>query len=379
MKKEFKKIILRHVLINDERYIGLQFYNSDVIQRLIKTLPGIKWSKQYEIPILLNTPNNLNLLFNTFKGIAYIDGKYFFKNRPVQGQQPENARELVQQLKERKPQKNWITCPPEYLEKLELKHYSKSTIRSYVGHFEDFLNFHNTKNPNNLNEIDIRRYLSSKAQAGKANSTLNQIVNAIKFYYEMVLNMPNRFYEIERPKKEQRLPKVLAKENVLKMIAVTTNIKQKCILETLYSGGLRRGELLNLKLGDIDSNRMLIRIISGKGNKDRYTLLSNKLLEHLREYIKEYRPEVYLFEGEKGKSYSATSVKHIVERSAKRAKITQKVTPHMLRHSFATHLIENGTNLRQVQELLGHNSSLTTELYTHVAMSTFEKIKNPLD
>jgi len=191
--------------------------------------------------------------------------------------------------------------------------------------------------------------------------------------------MPNRFYTIERPRKKEKLPKVISKQEVLRMIAVSTNSKHKCIISLLYSSGLRRSELLNLTLSDIESDRMLIRVEGAKGNKDRYTLLSEKILVDLRIYFKIYRPKKYLFEGLKGGKYSSNSVLKVVKKAAEKAAINKRVTPHILRHSFATHLLENGTDLRYIQELLGHNSSKTTEVYTHVAKNNFNKIKNPLD
>ncbi|HEY5688320.1 MAG TPA: tyrosine-type recombinase/integrase, partial [Yeosuana sp.] len=157
------------------------------------------------------------------------------------------------------------------------------------------------------------------------------------------------------------------------------NIKHRCIVELLYSAGLRRNELLNLKISDVDSKRMLIKVNQGKGKKDRYTLLSETLLSDLRQYYRVYNPKIFLFEGEPGKAYSSSSVRMIVYRAAKLARIRKKVTPHTLRHSFATHLLERGTDLRYIQSLLGHTSSRTTEIYAHVAVNTFRNIENPLD
>ncbi|MEQ8240916.1 MAG: tyrosine-type recombinase/integrase [Cyclobacteriaceae bacterium] len=203
--------------------------------------------------------------------------------------------------------------------------------------------------------------------------------NGVKFYYEVVLGMPNRFYSVERPFKKESLPKVISKESVIKMIDVCPNIKHRCIVALLYSSGLRRAELLNLKISDIDSERMTIRVTQGKGKKDRISILSKRLLEDLRNYYRAWRPKEYLFEGQEGGQYSATSVAKIIDRAAKKAKITQKVTPHMLRHSFATHLLEAGTDLRSIQTLLGHSSSRTTEVYTHIAVTGLSRIQNPLD
>ena len=191
--------------------------------------------------------------------------------------------------------------------------------------------------------------------------------------------MPNRMYTIERPRKESKLPKVLSVEEVKLLIENTNNIKHRCVISLLYSAGLRRSELLNLKVNDIDSKRMLIFIRSAKGNKDRYTLLSKATLTDLRIYFKQWQPKVFLFEGMKGNKYSPTSVANVVNKAALKAKIIKKVTPHMLRHSFATHLLENNTDLRYIQTLLGHSSTKTTEVYTQVAVNNIQNIKSPLD
>ncbi len=158
-----------------------------------------------------------------------------------------------------------------------------------------------------------------------------------------------------------------------------SNLKHKCILMTIYSGGLRRSELINLKITDIDSQRMLIKVVAAKGKKDRYTCLSEKLLLHLREYYIKYKPHKWLFEGLNGRPYSATSIEKIFQSAVRKANINKYVTPHSLRHSFATHLLEQGINLRYIQELLGHASTKSTELYTRVASNELRKIRNPLD
>ncbi len=191
--------------------------------------------------------------------------------------------------------------------------------------------------------------------------------------------MPNRFYSIECPRKKEHLPGVLSKEEILQMIQATKNLKHRCMISLLYSTGLRRGELLTMKVTDIDSHRMLVKVKQGKGGKDRYTLLRKQVLHELRAYYLQYHPKEYLFEGPGGRPYSGSSVMKIVHRAARKAGIRQRVTPHMLRHSFATHLLEAGTDLCYIQVLLGYNSSKTTERYTHVARNAFNTIKNLLD
>ncbi len=221
------------------------------------------------------------------------------------------------------------------------------------------------------------RYLVMERKV--SSSYQNQAINAIKFYYERVLGGHRKIYMVERPRREKALPEVLSEQEVLLLFNQVENIKHKVILMLLYSSGLRLSELLNLKIKDIDSKRMQVRIEQSKGKKDRYTLLSKKLLPILRQYFKEYQPKEWLFEGIKGNQYSAESVQSIVREACKKAGIKKKVSSHTLRHSFATHLLENGTDLRYIQSLLGHSSSKTTEVYTHITTKGFDQIKNPLD
>ena len=190
---------------------------------------------------------------------------------------------------------------------------------------------------------------------------------------------PRKVYYIERPQKEKFLPEVLSEEEVIKIIKSISNTKHKALIMTIYSGGLRISELINLKVKDIDSDRMQIRISQSKGKKDRYTLLSKKTLITLRQYFKEYKPKEWLFEGESGGQYSTTSVEKILKRALIATGIKKRITVHSLRHSFATHLLESGTDLRYIQNLLGHSSSKTTEIYTHITTKGLDRIVNPLD
>ncbi len=371
-----KSITLYHLMIKDQKMIGIKFTPDRLIQGLIKSLPGPKWSEQYNMAYIPNTKGNLGIIFNTFKGLVWINYNRFMTNRPVN---TDNDTVDVEWFRKRTPVPGYRPCPEEYLLKLELRRYANSTVKTYVSFFEMFINHYREKELNAINESDIRAFLQKLIHRNVSNSYLNQAINAIKFYYEVVLGMPNRFYDIERPRKEYKLPTVISKEEILAIIDCTNNIKHRCIVELLYGSGLRRSELLNLKITDVDSKRMLIRVQSGKGKKDRHTLLSKSALEDLRVYYKEWRPQKYLFEGRKASRYGAESVLSIVKKAAVRARIGQTVTPHVLRHSFATHLLESGVDLRQIQVLLGHGSSKTTEIYTHVATNTFREIKNPLD
>ncbi len=372
-----RQITLKHLYINDQKMIGIKFYPDKLIQTLVKQLPDVKWSQPYGMAYIPNKGNNLDVIFDTFKAVGWINCSNFFPNKPIHAG---NESLTVDAYRKRKPRDNWRFCPEEFYQKLEVRMYSMNTAKIYIGMFERFINYYpKVDNLMSLSEIDIKNYLQKLVLEKKSDTYINQSINAIKFYYEVVKEMPNRFYSIERPIKKETLPKVLSKESVLKMISSCRNIKHKCIISLLYSAGLRRNELLQLKIEDIDSDRMLITVRQSKGNKDRITLLSKQLLIELRMYYKAYKPKTYLFEGSDGGLYSPTSVARIIYRAAKNANIQKRVTPHMLRHSFATHLLESGTDLRYIQSLLGHSSSRTTEIYTNVALNGLEKIQNPLD
>lgn len=368
-------ITLLHLLIKGEKMIGIKFQPNSLIQNLIKSLPNPKWSSENNAVYIKNNKENLTQIFKTFRGIAWVDTRLFITNKPIK----DNPKLNIDSFRNRKIVDGYKYCPEEFLIKLELKRYSYNTAKTYISLFEKFINRFYDIPVNHLTEIEIRQYLKELHDLELSNSYLNQMVNSIKFYFEIVMNMPNRMYTIERPRKEAKLPKVLSVEDVKLLIENTNNIKHRCVISLLYSAGLRRSELLNLKINDIDSKRMLIFVGSAKGNKDRYTLLSESTLTDLRTYFKQWQPKMFLFEGIKGGKYSPTSVVNIVNKAVIKAKIKKKVTPHMLRHSFATHLLENNTDLRYIQTLLGHSSSKTTEVYTQVAVKNLQNIKSPLD
>ncbi len=266
-----------------------------------------------------------------------------------------------------------------YQDQLTQQRYSANTIKTYCNYFKDFSLYFSDQELKSVTTFQINEYILDLIKLKNiSTSQQNQRINAIKFYFEKVLGRNKQYYNIVRPRREQKLPDVISKEKIAMMLKVTLNIKHKMIISLLYSGGLRRSEVLELKLSDIQSDRGLLKIRAAKGKKDRHTILSIPLLKQLREYYREYRPREYLFEGQGGK-YSAGSVAKIVKRAGEKAGIKQTLTPHMLRHSFATHLLEQGTDLRYIQELLGHQSSKTTEIYTHVSSKYYRKIQNPID
>jgi site-specific recombinase XerD len=207
----------------------------------------------------------------------------------------------------------------------------------------------------------------------------NQTINSIKLFFKIIHDSKIVITELHRPKNAKTLPNVLSKEETFKLIDSTTNIKHKTLLALIYSSGLRISEAINMKIIDIDSQRMLIHVKNAKGKKDRYTLLSTKVLVLLKEYYTIYKPKTFLFEGQYGEQYSSRSAQSVLHQSAKKAGITKQITLHTLRHSFATHLLENGTDLRYIQDLLGHSSPKTTMIYTHVTSTSLKKIINPFD
>ncbi|MDP5011651.1 MAG: site-specific integrase [Crocinitomicaceae bacterium] len=374
---EFRKsITLKHLLINETRCIGIQFQPDKVVNALLKELPNIKWSNDFNLPYVPNTKANIGLIYQKFRGVAWVNTNYFFSHRRISN---DNEEINVDWFRRRKLPEGYRSCPEEYLLKLELKRYANNTAKTYIQCFEKFINSQKEQDLMRINEQDIQHYLQQLIQHKKSNSYVNQMINSIKFYYEIVKEMPNRFYSVERPRKEFTLPKVLSKEEIKNIIDAAGTIKHRCILSLMYSSGIRIGELLQLKIEDIDSKRMLIRVNQGKGKRDRMTLLSEKVLLDLRIYYQQTRPKNYLFESPDGQMYSASSVQKILKKAAITCGIRKNVNPHMLRHSFATHLLESGTDLRYIQTLLGHKSSKTTEIYTHVATNTFISIKNPLD
>ena len=375
MQNRFNTITLRNLVIDNKKMIGLEYKNNPTIDALVDSLNKVEWSEKFQMKYVEKSKENLDKIYTIFKSVAWVNSKYFFKDKPVNTLIPEPDYTHVKNKRSKYSRK----CPNEYIEKLQVLRYSKNTVNTYIPMFEEFINYYKEKELISLNENDIRTFLLSLVNRGVSHSYQNQSINAIKFYYEIVLGLPNRYYHIDRPRKQEKLPLVLSVEEVQSVIKSVSNLKHKAILITIYSAGLRMSELLELKMSDILSDRKLILIRNGKGGKDRTSLLGTKTLEILRLYYKAYKPEEYLFEGQKGRRYSATSVRKIFKKALINAKIIKPATVHTLRHSFATHLLEKGTNLRYIQTLLGHSSPKTTEIYTRVSTMDIEDIKNPID
>ena len=263
---------------------------------------------------------------------------------------------------------------------LKIKRYSKNTINAYRSFIKLFFQISPTKEVNSLknNEIiNILFLIVNKKQYGAQSH--KQLLSAVKLFYKEMYNRHLVFDSIRPRNRPKSNPVVLSKKEIKQLLKVTYNQKHKAILTTVYSLGLRAGELINLKVQDIDGDRNVVLIKKGKGYKDRTIMLSPVLKNCLREYYKSYKPKVYLFEGQNGGKYTTSSMRKILANSVQRAKINKPVVLHSLRHSFATHLLESGTDIRVIQVLLGHNSIKTTQVYTKVSNALIHKVKSPLD
>lgn len=266
------------------------------------------------------------------------------------------------------------------IETLQLKGYSENTIKTYRNEFAQLLYLLKNKSVDSLNEEKVRGYfLYCINELKMSENQLHSRFNAVKFYFEQVLKREKVFVEIPRPKKPSLLPKVINAQDIKKMLSVTENRKHKLMLKLCYGMGLRVSEIVNLKITDIDSKSMQVLIARAKGKKDRYVNLPESVLEELRAYYKEYKPKEFLFEGQYGGQYSLRSAQNVFKNALKKAHINKQVGIHSLRHSFATHLLEAGTDISYIQKLLGHNDIKTTLIYAQVGKKDLKKVKSPLD
>lgn len=266
-------------------------------------------------------------------------------------------------------------------DELRLRNYSPKTIKAYRSSIRTFVRYVAPRHPRALSDADLRQYLLYLIEQRKVEAaTVNQVINALRFLYEELYKRPIQVGELPRPKRERKLPVTLSAEEILLLFDRIQNLKHKTILMLIYSAGLRVGEAVRVKIADIDGHRRLIHLKGGKGKKDRYTVLGDSMLKQLRVYYQQYQPREYLFEGGNGRDHIAErSVQNVFQRAVRAAAIRKPVSVHSLRHAFATHLLEAGTDLRSIQELLGHSNIKTTEIYTHVSKRRLEKIISPLD
>lgn len=330
-----------------EERIAVYFEKNYALIARIKKVDGARWSQTLKVWHVNNNLEN-QLRF----GI-------------------EIPRPSVEGYKELKKFKSWLIS----------RRYSENTIKTYTEALRSFLTFFNAKSSAEITNDDLIFYNNNYINKNNLSTSYqNQIVNAIKLYFSSVKEKKIEIEKIHRPKREKTLPNVLSKEEVKLILNAHQNIKHKAMLSLIYSCGLRRSELLNLKLSDINSQRDIVLIKQAKGKKDRIAPLSPNILSLLRDYYKVYKPKTWLFEGvNAGEPYDARSLSNVLKQALVKVGITKPVSLHWLRHSYATHLLESGTDLRFIQELLGHNSSRTTEIYTHVSTKKLEQIKSPYD
>ncbi|MDQ3110483.1 MAG: site-specific integrase [Bacteroidota bacterium] len=268
-----------------------------------------------------------------------------------------------------------------YVEHMRIRRFSEQTISVYRETLIVFLRWTNGKLPEEITAQDVHDFNSNYILGRNLSASYqNQFVNSLKKFCSEILKLNLNPGELIRPRKGNPLPNVLSKAEVEELIKVTQNIKHRAMLLLIYNCGLRRGELLNLKPIHIESGRMIVNIKGGKGKKDRIVPVSEKMISFLRSYYVTFRPKVYLFEGQiPGEQYSERSIELVLKKSVRLAKINKPVSLHWLRHSYATHLLESGTDLRYIQELLGHSSPKTTQIYTHVSTHAISKIASPAD
>lgn len=365
---------IRIIEIDERNRIAISCpYNKDTYTRC-KSLVGAKWESRLKIWHVALTEQQFTQIKKAFEGYR-LEGEeelnvYFANKRKVVDQEglytelSTVAKEGIQHFK------RWLTQ----------KRYSENTIKSYIGSIIVFLSFHKDKKIEELNAEDwVRFNLEYIIQNKYSVSFQNQVCNAVKLFFSKEFGIFVPIENIERPRKTQVLPNVLSADEVKKILSSCINLKHRAMLSLIYSAGLRRSELINIKVKDIDSDRMTLHIRQSKGNKDRVLPLSGKILELLREYYKAYKPKDYLFEGQYGGAYGKRSIQLVFNNALRKSGVKKKATLHTLRHSNATHLLEAGTDLRYIQTLLGHKSSKTTEIYTHVSQTKLQNIRNPFD
>ncbi len=352
--------------------IAIQFPFDGEIKNHIKKSTIVKWSQTKKSFYVSSSIKNKQEIYNHLRKInVFVD---YSKLEKVSIQKKENYKLKLPPISQ--SLNNEIV---KFKKWLFQKRLSKNTVNTYVEVTSYFVRYASLKGISKYSVKLIEQFnYDFIYRANKSISYQNQCISGIKKYFDFK-GLEVSILNIERPKKEKKLPVILSTKEIKEILDKVTNLKHKTLLSLLYSGGLRIGEALSLKINAIDSKRMLIHIKQSKGKKDRYTLLSPIFLKLLREYYIAFKPELYLFEGKNGKKYSNSSAQAVLKKALSKTSINKNITLHTLRHSFATHLLESGTDLRYIQELLGHNSPKTTMIYTHVTETSLRNIKNPFD
>ena len=366
-------ITLKSKFHNNSNQILIQFDYDNALINLVRTLPKAKWSKTLRSWYIENNPANLKAVFSVFKNVAFVNSKALFEKPKAKLKQFPKAR--VRQLS--MPHKNLLNGFYLYLKG---KRYSQSTVDTYSFFLADFIDFYNTKDLNTLTIRDVENYIERVFIARNyAISTQRQFISAIKLFIAYYPNTQIDNLKLTRPKKSKILPNIISQNEVIDLLRCTKNLKHRAILALLYSSGLRISEIINLKIEHFLIDRKQLFIKNAKGRKDRYVSLAESFIPLLYNYLNTYTPKTYFVEGKSGDAYSASSIRKFLAQSCKAANIKTHITPHTLRHSYATHLLENGVGIRHIQELLGHSKTETTMIYTHVARKDLVNIKSPLD
>ena len=394
---EMETISLKPLLHRNSECIGIYFGKNTSLEKIILKQPAVKWSQTNKCWYIPLTETAYRLLIKDLKEKAVVDNAalkaYLEKKRKVQSSLPEikqpGTNRKVTAIKPVVLSAAWqlsaanIKSLEKFVQLLQLKAYSNSTITTYRNEFMQLLKLLKNKPVEELTADDLKRYMVyTMKKEGIKENTAHSRLNALKFYFEQVLGREKFFWEIPRPKKPSQLPKVFSQDEIAAIINSVTNKKHKVMLMLAYSGGLRVSEVVSLRTYEVDSKRMTIFISAAKGKKDRQVTLSPVLLVMLREYAQAYKPDKkgYLFEGStKETAYSTRSLQEVIQAAKKKAGVIRPGSIHSLRHSFATHLVEKGTDISMIQKLLGHNDIKTTLLYLHTSNKDLLKIISPLD
>ncbi|WP_201301053.1 site-specific tyrosine recombinase/integron integrase, partial [Sunxiuqinia indica] len=364
-----KTITLSYANHRQQTVVRIDFAYDAKLTAQVKQFKGTRWSQTMGCWYVPKAQFDLHQFFETLRGKAWVD---------YEGLKTTDAPAMpeARKAKAESHPKEQTDVPGGYREMLEQKRYSMNTQKIYISYMRDFATMFRKYDLRDVTKDQINRYiLWLIREKGISASQQNQRINAVKFYYEKVLGRPGEFYAIERPRKSFELPKVLSENEVLAILRAAQNIKHKAILGTIYSAGLRRSELINLRIQDVQFDKHILYIRGAKGKKDRTSLLSDSIGIVLQRYMQKEKPNYWLFEGPGRTKYSTTSIARVLHAAAEKAGIRKRVTPHMLRHSFATHMLEQGVDIRYIQTILGHESSKTTEIYTHVSTKSLAKIK----
>lgn len=366
-----KTITLDLVLHRGTRVLLIRYTRDEELTGIVRKIEGIKWTATYKAWYTDYSIELLHIVKNLFDPVCKIDATVLKEKLAAYNQDLKN-RQLTEVVVEQIQKfRDWMSS----------RRYSQSTIETYTDALRTFLKFHDNKTLQEISNEDVIIFNNKYILANKLSGSFqNQVVNAIKLFFRTIHGTTIDATLIHRPKREKVLPNVLSKEEIKAILEAPSNLKHKAMLSVIYSCGLRSGELIRLKPEHIDSKRNILIIKQSKGKKDRIAPLSPKTINLLRTYFTAFKPKVYLFEGAKeGYPYDERSLQNVLKQSIAKTGIKKPVTLHWLRHSYATHLLENGTDLRYIQEILGHSSSKTTEIYTHVSTKSIQNIVSPFD